>query len=207
MFRSAADPQPVYGTTSLRRHRAVATLTTITTMSSPTTNLQFLNTSINLLRGWPSTETLPFKILSEAAARTLAQPSTSVPGLQYGDDAGFKPLRSTLSAWLSATYGQSRSNQSEDSLCITAGASLGLANVLQSFTDPSFTQAVWIVVPCYFLACPIFEDAGFAGRLKAVPEGDEGVDLQFLQKGLERFPVQDERKPASTQTSMLYFFE
>lgn len=38
--------------------------------------------------------------------------------------------------------------------------------------------------PCYYLACPIFEDAGFAGRMRAVPEDDEGVDVELLEEKL-----------------------
>ena len=37
----------------------------------------------------------------------------------------------------------------------------------------------------YFLACGIFEDAGFAGRLKGVPEGEGGVDVAWLEKEME----------------------
>lgn len=37
-----------------------------------------------------------------------------------------------------------------------------------------------MVAPCYFLACRIFEDAGFAGRLRAVPEDAEGIDVEYL---------------------------
>ena len=44
-----------------------------------------------------------------------------------------------------------------------------------------------MVAPCYFLACRIFEDAGL--RTRAVGEGDEGVDLVGLEKGL----IEEER--------------
>lgn len=55
------------------------------------------------------------------------------------------------------------------------------------FTDPVYTR-VWMVAPCYFLACRIFEDAGLMTR--AVGEGDEGVDLV----GLERELIEEERE-------------
>jgi hypothetical protein len=41
-----------------------------------------------------------------------------------------------------------------------------------------------MVAPCYFLACRIFEDAGFGGRLRAVREDEEGVDVGELERGL-----------------------
>lgn len=137
---------------------------------------------------------LPSKFISEAAARTLANPKTFVPGLQYGDDLGYRPLRKEISNWLSGVYGRSHH---VDDICITAGASLGLANILQSFTEPTVTCAVWVVAPCYFLACPIFEDAGFTGRLRAVPEGEEGIDLEWLKRGLEGFKTKDDKTPVS----------
>ncbi|KAF1849557.1 uncharacterized protein K460DRAFT_429090 [Cucurbitaria berberidis CBS 394.84] len=42
-----------------------------------------------------------------------------------------------------------------------------------------------MVEPCYFLACPIFMDNGFEGMMKGVPEDDEGLELEFLRRGLE----------------------
>ena len=46
---------------------------------------------------------------------------------------------------------------------------------------------MWAIAPCYFLACPIFEDAGFKGRLRAVPEDEDGVDIAWLERGLREF--------------------
>ncbi len=43
-----------------------------------------------------------------------------------------------------------------------------------------------MVAPTYYLACRIFDDAGFAGRIKGVPEDGEGIDLDFLSQGLQR---------------------
>jgi DNA-binding transcriptional MocR family regulator len=71
-------------------------------------------------------------------------------------------------------------------ICVTGGASQSIACILQSYTDPSATLAVWVVAPCYFLACPIIEDAGFAGKMKAVQEDDEGIDLDWLAAEMSR---------------------
>jgi hypothetical protein len=48
-----------------------------------------------------------------------------------------------------------------------------------------------MVASTYFLACRIFEDGGFRGRLRAVPEDEEGIDLNFLQQELEKISDSD----------------
>ncbi|KAK3324757.1 pyridoxal phosphate-dependent transferase [Cercophora scortea] len=136
---------------------------------------------INLIRGWPSPHLLPAALLKKAADKALTDPSIFVPALQYAPDPGYQPLREELATWLGRAY---KTPSRAEEICITGGASQSIACVLQSFTDPVYTRAVWAVTPCYFLAFPIFEDAGFAGRLRAVPEDDEGIDLEFLERGL-----------------------
>ena len=44
-----------------------------------------------------------------------------------------------------------------------------------------------MVEPTYFLACTIFQDAGFAGRLRGVPENENGIDIEFLRAALSKF--------------------
>ncbi|TGJ86753.1 hypothetical protein E0Z10_g2017 [Xylaria hypoxylon] len=157
--------------------------------------------SINLLRGWPSTSLLPAAALRAASQTALTDPSIWGPGLEYGPDPGYQPLREALVHWLGRFYGdvipitstgdsgagdevsQGRNVREEAGrINITGGASQSLACLLQSFTDPARTLAVWVVAPCYFLACPIFADAGFAGRMHAVPEDEEGVEIGILER-------------------------
>lgn len=40
--------------------------------------------------------------------------------------------------------------------------------------------------PTYFFACRIFEDNGFCNRLRAIPENEEGVDIEFLAKEIHK---------------------
>ncbi|KAK4185927.1 pyridoxal phosphate-dependent transferase [Podospora australis] len=148
------------------------------------------NTLINLLRGWPSPHLLPSELLRQAANRALSDPNIFVPGLQYGPDPGYQPLREELARWLARSYSSSGSASDPEEICITGGASQSLAAILASFTDPGVTRAVWAAAPCYYLACPIFEDAGLgagAGRLRAVKEDGEGVDVTLLEKMLGEF--------------------
>lgn len=147
------------------------------------------NRIINLLRGWPSPHILPSESLKAAANKVLSNPHVFVPGLQYGPDPGFQPLRDELATFLSGYFD---TKPDAERICITGGASQSLACILQSYTEPTYTRAVWVIAPCYYLACPIFEDSGFKGRLKAVPEDSEGIDLESLEKGLKSLEAKNE---------------
>lgn len=133
--------------------------------------------------------------------------------LEYGPDLGFGPLRDEVAQWLTRHFSNPRENERKTviasmekttvsipesaaaRICITGGASQNLANVLLSFSDPEVTRAVWLIRPVYFLACPIFEDAGFGpGRLHGVPEDEEGVNIGWLRTRLERFEEEDRQK-------------
>lgn len=161
---------------------------------------------INLLRGWPAPALLPATSLIEASSTILSDPTTAIPALQYGPDEGYYPLRQYVAKWLDEFYAEaverdllsrcdedqevprSRQGVDESRICVTGGASQNLACVLQVFTDPVVTRAIFMIAPTYFLACRIFEDAGFAGKtgkLRGVPEDEEGVDISFLRRELE----------------------
>lgn len=138
---------------------------------------------INLHRGWPSPSLLPPELLKTTAGRVLSDWNIAVPTLQYGPDEGYYPLREEVARWLTSFY-KPRDVIKPDRICITGGASQNMACLLQTFTDPVYTRNVWMVAPTYYLACRIFEDSGFAGKLRSVPEDEEGVDLIALAKGI-----------------------
>lgn len=58
-----------------------------------------------------------------------------------------------------------------------------------------------MVAPCYHLACGIFEDAGFKGRLKAVTEDDDGIDLTELSRKLQEHEEEDKAELQGTDVS------
>lgn len=144
---------------------------------------------INFLRGWPHASLLAADRLSTAASRVLATPAVMADSLLYGPDPGYQPLREQLAAYLGETFAAHGAACDPERICITGGASQNVANLLLSYTDPVHTAAVWVCAPCYHLACPIFDDAGFAGRLRAVPEDDEGIDLTRLEQGMASVSV------------------
>ena len=155
-------------------------------------------TLINLLRGWPNPGLLPTAQIKSAANAALSDPEVSTPGLLYGPDGGYEPLRRQVARWLTEFY-QPPQSIGFERICITGGASQNLARILAEFSDPIYTRNVWMVSPTYFLACRIFEDAGFHGRLRSVPEDNEGIDIGFLtqeiQKSEQRARAEGNDKP------------
>jgi len=103
----------------------------------------------------------------------------------YGPDAGDPRLRRNVASWLTTFY-KPANPVSVERICITGGASQNLACLLQVFTDPVYTRNVWIVAPAYMLSFRIFEDAGFHKKLRAIPEDDEGIDIEFLTREIEK---------------------
>ncbi|CCF33603.1 aminotransferase [Colletotrichum higginsianum] len=138
---------------------------------------------INLQLGWPSPRLFAASGLLEGAAQVLTSDAETAAALVYGPHVGHPPLRKSVAEWLSSVYGTTADSER---ISISNGASGNLANVLLKFTDPLYTRRIFMAEPTYFLACPIFEDNGFQGKLKGVPENDEeGLDLDFLRRGLE----------------------
>ncbi|KAB8298228.1 hypothetical protein EYC80_001963 [Monilinia laxa] len=170
--------------------------------SDVTVTLPVPKKRINLQRGWPNTSLLPAQAIQDAANKVLTNPDLANPGLLYGPDPGPSNMRESVAKWLREFYSEyypppsdkkenipwNRDNQGTenspeaDRICITGGASQNLACVLQTYTDAKFTR-VWMVTPGYFLAGRIFDDSGL--RVAAVGEGDEGVDLDELERKLK----------------------
>ena len=148
---------------------------------------------INLLKGWPAPSLAPIAAIRAATEKVLADPNVFIPGLNYGPDQGYGPLREIIAKWLSTFYSPAQVIESQR-ICISGGASQNLARVLQGFTDPTYTRHVWMIAPTYFLACRIFEDAGFWGKLRAVPEDDEGINIKLLRSAIQK--SEDEARAA-----------
>ncbi|ORY13863.1 pyridoxal phosphate-dependent transferase [Clohesyomyces aquaticus] len=140
---------------------------------------------INLLRGWPNTTLLPTHLLERASHNALTNKAIAFPAMLYGPDPGDPRLRKNVAAWLTSFY-QGPSPISPERITITGGASQNLACLLQVFTDPVYTRNVWMVSPSYMLAFRIFDDSGFHKKLRAVPEDDEGIDIEFLRKEIKK---------------------
>ena len=148
------------------------------------------------MRGWPASSLLPTNIIKDAAAACLSNPEIADAGLSYGPDPGYEPARVEIAKWLSKAYSSDTPTAAED-ICITGGASQNLGNILGVYTDPAYTRKIWIVAPSYFLAFRIFEDAGFGGKLRAVAEDEEGLDIVALESGFLESEKEWEEKEAA----------
>ncbi|KAH7384903.1 pyridoxal phosphate-dependent transferase [Cadophora sp. MPI-SDFR-AT-0126] len=142
---------------------------------------------INLQLGWPSPRLFPAEQLAAATTATLLDPEIAKNALIYGPDLGYTALRESIAKWLSEFYLPSVGAIPKERIVITGGASQNLASVLQVFSDPHITKRVWMVEPTYFLACTIFQDAGFSDRLRGVPENEHGIDIDFFRTELSKF--------------------
>ncbi|KAG6007009.1 hypothetical protein E4U21_006529 [Claviceps maximensis] len=162
-------------------------------MATPTTK------PINLLFGCPSPSLFPSTHLLQGASSIVHSADKCADALIYGPDAGYAPLRASIATWLRHVYSPNEDDDavSFERICITGGASANLDNILTKFTEPGYTRAIWMVEPCYFLACPIFTDAGFGGRLRGVPEDEQGLDIGFLRSALRAMEGDDGRRHPS----------
>jgi DNA-binding transcriptional MocR family regulator len=149
---------------------------------------------INLLRGWPCPTLLPTELIAGAAAKALRTPDVSTPALLYGPDPGYEPFRESVAAWLNSFYQPVTGDVTSKRICITGGASQNLGCILNVYTDPEYTRNIWIVAPAYFLAFRIFEDAGFGDKMRAVPEDEEGVNISYLRREIERSEEKAQKK-------------
>ncbi|RDW71097.1 hypothetical protein BP6252_07660 [Coleophoma cylindrospora] len=148
---------------------------------------------INLQLGWPSRELLPASALAQAATDSMADYELACSALLYGPGLGNTPLRQAVAQWLSEVYTPAAGDIPVERISISGGASQNVANLLQVFTDAGFTRHVWMIEPVYHLASKIFEDAGFQGKLRGVPEDAEGCDVGYLRARLRDAERERER--------------
>ncbi|EPS34224.1 hypothetical protein POX_a00803 [Penicillium oxalicum] len=147
--------------------------------------------SIDLFRGWPAPELVPVDSFKEAAVQALSDITVSNDGFGYGPDEGYMPLREKIARWLTQFYNL-REAITSNRICITGGASQNLSRILEVFSDPLQTKMIWLAEPTYHLVFQIFEDAGFYGRMKAIPEDEFGMDVCALERVLAELPSADD---------------
>ncbi|KAF3077960.1 hypothetical protein TWF706_004891 [Orbilia oligospora] len=142
---------------------------------------------IDFMRGHPSTSLLATSEMLAAANAVLG--SSELPQdsfdkdrhpLHYGPDLGNISFRCEIGIWSAARYGLNAPTDPE-MINLTSGASNGLSKALELFTNPigGYTRRAFILTPVYFLACPVFQDSGFANLLTAISLTSCGTSLDF----------------------------
>jgi len=128
---------------------------------------------------------LPNKEILKATTELLA-PATrdfdddplELHPLNYGTDIGSLWCRKAITDLINNYY--LGVNCDPECINLNGGASYGIMNILELTTLPhSYTRQVFIVSPTYFLINDIFTDAGFEGKMTAIPEVDDGSTIDF----------------------------
>ena len=96
--------------------------------------------------------------------------------LDYGDPAGYKPLRETISRRM-RTHGVT---VGADEILITNGSQQAVDLVLRLLTEPG--SRIAIETPTYALALPLIRLHGL--RIVGIPMRDNGMDLEVLERRL-----------------------
>ncbi|CEP63052.1 2-aminoadipate transaminase LALA0_S07e01332g [Lachancea lanzarotensis] len=161
---------------------------------------------INFLRGWISHELLPRTEILKATTALLGPESREYDDdndnrhpLVYGSDPGAQWVRNAVCKLSNEAFqleNDEKVKSRPDSITLTSGASYGMLNLLLQTTLPhtGYTRQAFVVTPTYFLINEAFIDAGFGGKISAIREKDDGLDLQTLQELLEHFDGLYERE-------------
>ena len=125
----------------------------------------------------PAVDRFPFATWSRLTARRWDRPA---PGLlDYGDAAGYGPLRASIAAHLNTARALSCS---PDQIVITGGAQHALSLLARLLVDPG--EEVWLEDPGYLGARTAFVAAG--ASIVPVPVDHDGLDVS---EGRHRAPA------------------
>ncbi|RVD88567.1 uncharacterized protein DFL_002747 [Arthrobotrys flagrans] len=174
--------------TPLLRHlRSTSRVIFPTGISNFERSVTMASSSIDFMRGHPSTSLLATSEMLAAANAALGSPDLPRDSydadrhpLHYGPDLGNISFRREIGIWSAVCYGLDAPTDPE-MINLTSGASNGLSKALELFTNPigGYTRRAFILTPVYFLACPIFQDAGFANLMTAISLTPCGTSLDF----------------------------
>lgn len=157
--------------------------------------MQLQTDVIDLRKGSPAAELIPFDILNASFLDIIQNRSLRSKVLDYGPNAGDTHVRGVIAVWLSRRY--FNAHPSSARISVTGGASQNLACILQCYTSPEYTHSVYLVAPTYHLVCDIFKDHHYAGRLKAIPEDDQGLNIEFLDETMRTDSLKSTDVPAT----------
>ncbi|SCU81484.1 LAFA_0C05248g1_1 [Lachancea sp. 'fantastica'] len=154
---------------------------------------------INFLRGWITHELLPREEILKATSALLTpetreydDDSENKHPLAYGSDPGSEWVRNAVCNLSNKAFqleNDEKIKSRAEYINLTSGASYGMLNLLLQTTLPhtGYTRQAFVVTPTYFLINEAFIDAGFGGKITAIREEGNGLDLQKLQERLKHF--------------------
>ncbi len=119
--------------------------------------------------GVPALDALPIKVLARLAAKRWRQPSPDL--LDYGDPAGYRPLREAIAAYLGAARAV---RCTADQVIVVAGAQQALNLAVRLLLEPG--DEVMIEDPGYVGARAALLSAG--AHLVPVPVDEQGINIE-----------------------------
>ena len=141
---------------------------------APPTSLSPLPYDLNA--GVPDRASLPWRELAEAARRALeADPGGA---LTYGGVAGYEPLRAWIADRQAAETGLSLTSAH---IALASGSAHAIDNIAATFVGDG--DIVITGAPTYPGAIRAFRTRG--ARIVAVPQDDDGLELDALEEALE----------------------
>ncbi|KAG0687308.1 hypothetical protein C6P40_002535 [Pichia californica] len=168
----------------------------------------------NFFKGHPSTELLPTVELLQASQTVLTKFNKTLANydgrsnthpLNYGPDLGNLEIRSLIAQWNDRVFNK-KEKTNPDCFNLTNGASFGLMNILLQCTAPfnNITKRVFMISPTYFLINAVFIDNGFANKLTAIEEFENGeIDIKKLEFELEKIESENPSKSPITKDDIL----
>jgi 2-aminoadipate transaminase len=131
---------------------------------------------ISFAGGMPDPQTFPVEELAEISALVLREKGATA--LQYGPTEGEPALREALAHWLT----RERLDLRAENILVTSGSQQALDLLAQVLIDPG--DPVIVELPSYIGALQAF--AAHRARMIGVPQDDEGIRTDLLEKTLER---------------------
>lgn len=132
---------------------------------------------ISLAGGLPAPELFPAAELAREAERLLLEEGDRA--LQYSTTEGHPPLRTWIAAHMSSAWGAALT---ADEILVTTGSQQGLDLTGKLFLDEG--DLVLCESPTYLAALQAFQV--FGPRCLGVPTDDDGLDLEALERQLDR---------------------
>jgi 2-aminoadipate transaminase len=154
---------------------------------------QVVSEQILFTRGVPAIEALPSKLLSECMQAVLEGPDRNTI-LQYGNNAGYVPLRRLLAEQYNTSFEQ----------VLVGNGSLHLQDLLAA-TLIKQGDVVFVEQPSYDRAIKTFRRRG--AKVIGIPLEHDGVNLVALEKALAKkipafmYVIPDFQNPAGVTTS------